>query len=208
VGVGHENGEARGRDLFRLRLGARNNASNAKPQAERDIASRLTTMELLMLSIVIPSYQRTDLLATCLRSVTRHAPAGTEVTVVDDASVDGRVSQVAASFWGVRGVRLPRRSGFCVAANTGIRASTGDIIELLNDDTEVQAGWADAALACFADPDTAAVAPLVLTGPDGTVVDSAGDRYYLGGVAGKRGHGEKLTPELLRARSVFGASAS
>jgi GT2 family glycosyltransferase len=165
-------------------------------------------MELLMLSIVIPSYQRTDLLAACLRSVTRHAPAGTELIVVDDASVGGLVSRVAAHFAGVRVLRLRRRSGFCVAANAGIRASIGDIIELLNDDTEVAAGWADAALACFADPDIAAVAPLVLTGPDGKVVDSAGDRYYLGGVAGKRGHGEKLTSEFLRSRSVFGASAS
>jgi GT2 family glycosyltransferase len=161
-----------------------------------------------MLSIVIPCYQRTDLLAACLRSVTCHAPAGTEVIVVDDASTGGQVGRVASDFAGVRGLRLRRRSGFCMAANAGIRASTGNIIELLNDDTEVQAGWADAALACFADPDIAAVAPLVLTGPDGTVVDSAGDRYYLGGVAGKRGHGEKLTPEFLRSRSVFGASAS
>ena len=161
-----------------------------------------------MLSIVIPCYQRTDLLAACLRSVTCHAPAGTEVIVVDDASTGGQVGRVASDFAGVRGLRLRRRSGFYMAANAGIRASTGNIIELLNDDTEVQAGWADAALACFADPDIAAVAPLVLTGPDGTVVDSAGDRYYLGGVAGKRGHGQPLGPAYLQGGDVFGASAS
>ena len=38
------------------------------------------------------------------------------------------------------------------------------------------------------------MAPLVLTGSEGKVVDSAGDRYYLGGVAGKPGEGMLMTP--------------
>src|SRR5262245_21358197 len=161
-----------------------------------------------MLSIVIPSYQRTDLLGACLAAVIRHTPAGTEVIVVDDASRGSRVGKVAAGFAGIKVLRLPRRSGFCVAANAGIRASTGNIVELLNDDTEVQAGWADAALAWFADPEVAAVAPLVFSDPEGTRVDSAGDRYYLGGVAGKRGHGQAPAPEFFCSRPIFGASAS
>ena len=65
------------------------------------------------------------------------------------------------AFPACRSLRLPRRQGFCTAANTGIRASHGEIVELLNDDTEVTAGWAEAALAVFADPSVAAVAPLV-----------------------------------------------
>jgi GT2 family glycosyltransferase len=82
------------------------------------------------------------------------------------------------------------------------------VVELLNDDTEVTAGWAAAALGVFRDPAVAAVAPLVLCWPDGLLVDSAGDRYYLGGVSGKRGHGEPLGPGHLRPGPVFGASAS
>jgi GT2 family glycosyltransferase len=39
-------------------------------------------------------------------------------------------------------------------------------------------------------------------------IDSAGDRYYLGGVAGKRGRGESLDSRYLRPCRVFGASAS
>jgi GT2 family glycosyltransferase len=161
-----------------------------------------------MLSIVIPTHNRADLLQACLTAVVHQAPAGTEVIVVDDASPNNEASEVAHSFEGVRVVRLPRRRGFCTAANLGIRVSGGDIVELLNDDTEVQPGWASAALEWFKDATVAAVAPLVLTGADGTVVDSAGDRYYLGGVAGKRGHGEALGPAHLSSRPVFGASGS
>jgi GT2 family glycosyltransferase len=159
------------------------------------------------LSIVIPSHRRADLLRLCLVSVVRHAPAGTEVLVVDDASPDAVVARTAGEFAGVRTVPLRRRAGFCVAANAGIRAARGRVVELLNDDTEVCAGWAEAALAHFREPTVAAVAPLVLWG-DGDRIDSAGDRYYLGGVAGKRGHGEPLSAELLRPGRVFGASAS
>src|SRR5207253_1928531 len=101
-----------------------------------------------------------------------------------------------------------RPVGFVCAVNAGIRASHGDVVELLNDDTEVQPGWADAALRHFADPSIGAVAPLVLQWPDGTVIDSAGDRYYVGGIAGKRCQGETLDEAHLQPRRVLGASAS
>jgi GT2 family glycosyltransferase len=162
------------------------------------------------LSIVIPSHHRADLLANCLATVQRHVPVGTEVLVVDDGSPDAVVSRVASAAR-VRVLRLPQQRGFCVAANEGLRHVSGTFVELLNDDTEVSAGWAEAALAVFADPVVAAVAPLVLQGParNGTPrIDSAGDRYFLGGVAGKRCHGAELRPDDLRPARVFGASAS
>jgi GT2 family glycosyltransferase len=132
--------------------------------------------------------------------------------VVDDASPKGIVSTAASAFCGVRTVRLAERLGFCGAANAGIEATRHPIVELLNDDTEVTAGWAEAALRCFDDRCVAAVAPLVLYWPGGEIgtarIDSAGDRYYLGGVAGKRGHGQTLSNRHLERGKVFGASAS
>jgi GT2 family glycosyltransferase len=163
------------------------------------------------LSIVIPSHNRPDLLRACLLSVTRHAPAGTDVLVIDDGSPGGAVGAAASAFPGVRCLRLSRRRGFCAAANAGIRAARAPIVELLNDDTEVEPGWADAALTHFAEPRVAAVAPLVLRWDgkgEATSIDSAGDRYYRGGVAGKRGHGEPVGPAYLTPGRVFGASAS
>jgi len=179
--------------------------------------------------------------------VRRHAPADTEIVVVDDASPDHAVSRTAGAFAGVRVLRLPRRRGFCAAVNAGIRAARHPIIELLNDDTEVSAGWAEAALDPFVNPQVAAVAPLVLQcdSPQRhkerkekkritdqelrprmtncshslsslcslclcgeSLIDSAGDRYFAGGVAGKRGHGQPLSATYLQGGEVFGASAS
>src|SRR5260370_29873046 len=93
-----------------------------------------------VLSIIIPSHNPPDLLGPCLDSVTRHAPAGAEIVVVDDASPAGCASGVAASFPHVRCLGLPRRRGFCAAVNAGIAAVTHVVVELLNDDTEVAAG--------------------------------------------------------------------
>ncbi|VTT97853.1 Putative glycosyltransferase OS=Singulisphaera acidiphila (strain ATCC BAA-1392 / DSM 18658 / VKM B-2454 / MOB10) GN=Sinac_5391 PE=4 SV=1: Glycos_transf_2 [Gemmataceae bacterium] len=143
--------------------------------------------------MVVPSHKRADLLALCLASVTRFAPPGTEVIVIDDGSRDAVVSRAAAAFDGVKVVRRARAGGFCVAANAGIAAATAPVIELLNDDAEVTAGWADAALRWFTDPRVVAVAPLVLQNDPQRrarglppLIDTAGDEYDLGGFARKR----------------------
>jgi GT2 family glycosyltransferase len=134
------------------------------------------------------------------------------VLVVDDGSLDAQVAAAALSFAGVRVLRRSRPGGFCRAANAGLRAAQGPIVQLLNDDAEVTAGWAEPALARFVDRAVAAVAPLVLRwpgdDPDGPLIDSAGDRYFQGGIAGKRGRGERLHAAYLEPGPVFGASAS
>lgn len=167
------------------------------------------------LTIVIPSHNRADLLRRCLTSVQKYAPADTEILVVDDASPERAVSRTAGAFAGVRVLRFERRRGFCAAVNVGIQTAQHPIVELLNDDTEVSKGWAETAVAHFTDPRIAAVAPLVLRGApneqeasDSSWIDSAGDRYFLGGIAGKRGHGQPLSANYLQGGDVFGVSAS
>ncbi len=163
------------------------------------------------LTIVIPSHNRADLLHRCLTSVRRYAPADTETLVIDDASPNRIVSQTARTFAGVRVLRFERQRGFCAAVNAGIFSATHPIVELLNDDTEVSANWVEATLPHFENPRIAAVAPLVLRGEPSVglpLIDSAGDRYFLGGVAGKRGHGQLLSARYLQGGEVFGVSAS
>jgi hypothetical protein len=162
-------------------------------------------------AIVIPSYRPSPWLARCLASVSAHAPAHTEIVVVDDASTAASVSVWVAHYPRVRCVRLARRSGFCVAANTGLRAVAADVVELLNDDAEVTAGWSAAPLERLREPLVASVAPLVLLGPPHLGVpriDSAGDDYDVGGFASKRGHGQRLSARWLQAQPVVGASGS
>lgn len=160
------------------------------------------------LSVVIPSATRADLLQACLASLLGHAPMGTEILVVDDGSENGLIRQTALGFAGVEVLSLSERRGFCAAANAGLRRAQGEIVQLLNDDTEVTHNWAESALKHFKHADMGAVAPLVLCWPDGEQIDSAGDSYHLAGIASKRGRGTSALGQQMRAARVFGASGS
>src|SRR5262245_4827420 len=167
--------------------------------------------ETKRLSVVIPSRTRPDLLRLCLTSVCQSRPLGTQVIVVDDGSAEGEIARVAGTFAHIEVIQSSSSNGFAAAANRGIAAATGEIIELLNDDAQVAAGWSEAAMRWFDDPTVAAVAPLVLQGPRGDaipIIDSAGDDYDRGGFARKRGHGEPLSEGFRTPCEVFGASAS
>jgi GT2 family glycosyltransferase len=98
------------------------------------------------LSIVVVSFNaRTDL-ANCLASLAGHPPAlSHEIVVVDNASTDGSVEEARAA--GVQVIPLDRNAGFAAANNVGIRATTGELILLLNSDTIVPAGAIDALVA-------------------------------------------------------------
>ncbi len=106
---------------------------------------------------------------------------------------------------------LPVNGGFCARRPTpGLAAAQGEFIQLLNNDTEVTAGWIEeAALAPFADPTVGSVAPLVVVRSDPSRVDSAGDSYALFGWPSKRGHGQPSARWANRPpERVFGASGS
>src|SRR5688572_27979833 len=95
------------------------------------------------LSIVIPTYNRRALLAECVEVVERHRPADAEVIVVDDASTDGTAAFVRETHPSVHVIELPANVGFCAAVNAGIRAARAPVVETLNNDVVVSAGWAE-----------------------------------------------------------------
>ena len=163
----------------------------------------------MRLAVVIPSGPQLSLLANCLASI-RAASCECEVIVVADSPAD--TESIAARFPSVRVVRVPRR-GFAASANAGIAATTADVVQLLNDDTEVEPNWADAALQAFRDAEVGSVAPLILrleTRRTSRIeMDSAGDDYNPGGFARKRGRGETWPhQQFAEAESAWGANAT
>lgn len=160
------------------------------------------------LSIVIPSYNGRAHLERCLPAVRAHAPVGTQVIVVDDGSTDDTVAWLRDKHPWVESLELSSNGGFCVAVNAGIGLATGEVVELLNNDTEVQPGWAEYALAHFANPAIGSVAPLTLWMSDPDRVDSAGQEYHVCGWAKNRGYGlprSSIAPEV---GDVFGATGA
>ncbi len=101
----------------------------------------LNPVDALNLSIIIVSWNASDLLAACLQSLydTLDVPR-TEVIVVDNASDDGSPEMVRARFPQVRLIENRENRGFAAANNQGMRESRGRYLLLLNSDTEVKPG--------------------------------------------------------------------
>ncbi|GEM_PF-213115 len=110
-----------------------------------------------LVSIVIPVHNRWDLTTACLDSIATHTTAPTEIIVVDNGSTDGTAEGLSRA--DVTVIRNDDNLGFPIAVNQGIAATTGEFVCVLNNDTEVTAGWCEPLLAALDLPDTALVGP-------------------------------------------------
>jgi O-antigen biosynthesis protein len=100
------------------------------------------------ISVVICTRDRPERVNTWLRCISRQEYPSYEVVVVDNASTSDAVRTAVAEADGARFryVREPR-PGLSRARNTGIAASSGEIIAFFDDDGEPDEHWL-AALAC------------------------------------------------------------
>jgi hypothetical protein len=128
------------------------------------------------LSCVIPVVGSIEALETTLVSVLENRPDDCEVIVVlnrpyaDPYALDNEV----------RFVEFPG-AGLAACATLGIQLSQAPIIHLLAAGLEVEEGWTEAAVRHFADPEVAAVAPVIRKTSTPTRVLAAGVRYERGG---------------------------
>ncbi len=84
------------------------------------------------LSVVIPTYNRAALLPAAVESA-RRAGSDLEIMVVDDASTDD-TREVCRRLAGIRYIRSSRNAGLAAARNTGILASSAELVAFLDDD--------------------------------------------------------------------------
>jgi GT2 family glycosyltransferase len=96
------------------------------------------------LSIVIVNYNARQHLENCLASLATAPPAlPHEIVVVDNGSSDDSVAALRARWPQVALIDLPVNTGFAAGNNTGIRATQGPLVLLLNSDTLVGPGALD-----------------------------------------------------------------
>jgi GT2 family glycosyltransferase len=118
-----------------------------------------------VLSIIIVSYNARADLERCLDALLAAPPAAPhEIIVVDNASRDGS-ADAARARPGVQVIAQAENTGFARANNAGIRASRGDALLLLNNDTIADGRAIDRLLAALAaHPDVAVVGPRIVDG--------------------------------------------
>jgi len=119
-----------------------------------------------VLSIIIVSYNARKHLQDCLESLTTSPPSTPhEIIVVDNASPDDSAGMVRILWPNVTVIAQPTNVGFAAANNAGIRASSRELVLLLNNDTLVPAGAIDSLVVrLFARPDVAVAGPRLVDG--------------------------------------------
>src|SRR3989442_9878258 len=101
-----------------------------------------------LVTIVVPSIGRAQLLEGCLASLARCRPRPEEVLIVDlPGSPD--VQELAERFEELLGTRMIpcERTGVGYAVNLGFRAAHGDTVIVTNDDCTVSPDWIETACA-------------------------------------------------------------
>ena len=142
-------------------------------------------------TVVVVTFDHRDVVVRCLDALRASLGPEDEVVVVDNASRDGTVEQIAATHPWVRVERSARNVGFGAACNRGARVAAGRHLVFLNPDTEPTPGWLDALLAGLrAVPDAGlATARLLLPGAPARI-DAFGNDVHLSGITPSRGWGE------------------
>ena len=165
---------------------------------------RVTSTDTPLVSIIIPTRDRIDLLATCLDSIYRSKPAVPfEVVVLDNRSEEAEsrswFAQARQQYGNLEIISADYEFNWSRLNNQGIAASRGRVLLFLNNDIEViSANWLDRLVAQALRPDVGAVGALLLY-PDGTV-QHAGVVMGIGGFAD---HIYSGAPLNMRDRHVF-----
>jgi len=127
-------------------------------------------------SVIVLAWNGREYLEACLSAVFAQDYPDFEVIVVDNGSTDGSADFVAERFPQARLIRNERNLGFAAGNNVGLRAATGDVLVLLNQDTQVRPGWLGALLSAF-DDETVGIAGCKILYPDGRTLQHAGGYF-------------------------------
>lgn len=118
----------------------------------------------MSLSILIVNWNSKDLLRQCLLSIRATcAKLAPQVVVVDGGSFDGCGEMIANEFAEVEFVQSNENIGFGRSNNLGFGRVTGDMVLLINPDTEIRAGAVERLIAELEQrPDAGLVSPRLL----------------------------------------------
>lgn len=159
-----------------------------------------------LVSVIIPNWNGSKFLPTCLDALAQQSYPAVEVIVADNASSDGSQELIRSQYPDVKLVELPENRGFTGACNAGIEASSGAIIALLNNDTEVDTRWAESVVDAFdRHPEVGIVASKMLLFEQRDHIHTAGDFFTLDGRAGNRGVWQADAGQFDQEEYVFSA---
>lgn len=137
-------------------------------------------------TVVVPVWNRRDLLDALLGTLRRQTRPADEVIVVDSGSADG--APEVAERWGARVIRLGRNAGFTRAVNTGLGEVRTEWTALVNSDVELAPDWIER-LGAAAQGGAWFATGKALKARDPKAIDGLFDVVARSGCAWRVGHG-------------------
>ncbi|HWP92011.1 MAG TPA: glycosyltransferase [Thermodesulfobacteriota bacterium] len=146
------------------------------------IDSKTTYEKSALLSIIVLTYNRKDLLLDCLDSLFSQTirSEDLEIIVVDDGSTDGTdaiVKDISQKHPGLRYCRQAHK-GIPAARNRGIAASSGDIVAIVADDYLLAPDYAETIIRFFREKPAAMVVRFKIVAADYDFASRVCHFYY------------------------------
>lgn len=164
-------------------------------------------MKKIIVSVIIPNWNGSDLLEDCLNSLGKQTFRNFEVILVDNGSTDNSLEYVENNFPEVKIIKLKKNFGFARAINEGVKVSEAEYVVFLNNDTKVDKDWLKN-LVEYADkhPEVISVNSKLLNFYDNKVIDGVGMMINEVGQAKSIGWQEKDKGQYDKESYVFGAT--
>lgn len=151
-----------------------------------------------MVTAIIPTWNRRDLLATALGDLRNQTEQPARIIVVDNGSTDDSVAVAESA--GAEVVRLPENRGFAPAVNAGIRQASSKWVLILNNDVRLPQNWLATMLDSGERSGAAYVAPKLLQDSHPDLIDGTFDALSRSGFAWRCGNGRPDGPIWSKAR--------
>jgi GT2 family glycosyltransferase len=120
-------------------------------------------------SVIVVTHNSADDITRCLSSLRSQTWPRWELIVVDNASTDDTVARVRESYPQARLIQSGENVGYAAGNNMGFGHARGDVLAVLNPDTQVARGWLEPLVeALERDPDVGLATPKI------TLIDRPG----------------------------------
>ena len=131
------------------------------------------TDNVLLASIVIPTWNGERFISACLHSVLEQTNLPHEIIVVDNGSTD-RTVQLVRQFGKAKLALNPTNMGFSSAINTGLAHAHGEILILMNQDVVAHSKWLEPIEQCFRNDPCVGMVGSKLLYPNGNIQHAGG----------------------------------
>jgi GT2 family glycosyltransferase len=122
----------------------------------------MTHRQYPLVSVITVNYNQAEVTMEWLHSIEQISYPNYEVIIVDNASADNKLEIYLMDYPNVKLVKSAVNRGFAGGNNLGIEKAIGELLLLLNNDTEVEAGFLEPLVAFMQDnPQAGIISPKI-----------------------------------------------